>query len=245
MVLNCPGIKIDGDRVAVVGWSTGGTLAMSLGFTPRLYGIEPPGAILAFYCPTDYDDDCFKHPIYPRDAINSPEENYNLIESVREKPFASYYPPLNKGAPGSFVMGLADERWRIILHMNWKAQMVPILVNGLPSKSKLGARDAESFEKLPMPNEEQIAAISPYAQILKGNYRTPSFIMHGTDDDLVPCEQSARTISALERMGVRCGMARPEHAKHLFDTFPSEDPAGTGAAAVQEGYDFLFQQFGL
>jgi len=56
--LNCPGLKIDGDRVAVVGWSTGGTLAMSLGFTPRLHGIKPPEAILAFYCPSNYDHEC-------------------------------------------------------------------------------------------------------------------------------------------------------------------------------------------
>ena len=58
MKLNCPDLKIDGDRVAVVGWSTGGTLALSLGFTPQAYSIKPPEAILAFYCPSNYDDDC-------------------------------------------------------------------------------------------------------------------------------------------------------------------------------------------
>ena len=56
--LNCPGLGVDGDRVAVVGWSTGGTLAMSLGFTPQQYQIKPPEVILAFYCPSNYDDDC-------------------------------------------------------------------------------------------------------------------------------------------------------------------------------------------
>ena len=142
-------------------------------------------------------------------------------------------------------MGLADERWRIILHMNWKAQMVPILVNGLPSKKSLLGRDANSFKHMAMPSEEQIAAISPYAQILRGNYRTPTFIMHGTDDDLVPYQQSQNTMKALREKGVACGIANPQSAKHLFDTFPDEDPAGTGAAAVQEGYTFLLRQFGL
>jgi acetyl esterase/lipase len=56
--LNCPGLKVDGDRVAAIGWSTGGTLAMSLGFTPQLCGVKPPEAILAFYCPSNYNEDC-------------------------------------------------------------------------------------------------------------------------------------------------------------------------------------------
>jgi acetyl esterase/lipase len=142
-------------------------------------------------------------------------------------------------------MSLADERWRIILHMNWKAQMVPILVNGLPTKKTLAGRDAKSFANMPMPSPEQIAAISPYAQIQRGNYRTPTFIMHGTDDDLVPCSMSRETIAALEAKGVECGIACPEGAKHLFDTFPSEDPTGTGIAAVKEGYEFLWRQFAL
>lgn len=56
--LNCPGLKVDGERVVVIGWSTGGTLALSLGFSARQYGIKPPEAILAFYCPSNYNDDC-------------------------------------------------------------------------------------------------------------------------------------------------------------------------------------------
>ena len=58
MKLNCPGLKIDGERVAAIGWSTGGTLAMSLGYTPHSYGLRSPDAILTFYNPTNYDDDC-------------------------------------------------------------------------------------------------------------------------------------------------------------------------------------------
>ena len=58
MKLRCPGLQIDGERVAVVGWSTGGTLAMSLAFRARQANVRPPEAILAFYCPTDYQADC-------------------------------------------------------------------------------------------------------------------------------------------------------------------------------------------
>lgn len=52
------GLQIDGGCVAAVGWSTGGTLAMSLGFSARPHNIKPPEVVLAFYCPTNYDDDC-------------------------------------------------------------------------------------------------------------------------------------------------------------------------------------------
>lgn len=58
--LNSPeGLQMDGERVAVVGWSTGGHLAMTLGYTPRLQkGLRTPEAILALYCPSNYEADC-------------------------------------------------------------------------------------------------------------------------------------------------------------------------------------------
>lgn len=52
------GVQIDGDRVVVVGWSSGGQLAMSLAWTAPQRGLRPPEAILAFYCPTNYEDEC-------------------------------------------------------------------------------------------------------------------------------------------------------------------------------------------
>ncbi|PYH94351.1 hypothetical protein BO71DRAFT_230654 [Aspergillus ellipticus CBS 707.79] len=49
-------IRLDGNRVAAVGWSSGGHLAMTLGWTAVERGIKPPEAILAFYPPIDYED---------------------------------------------------------------------------------------------------------------------------------------------------------------------------------------------
>jgi acetyl esterase/lipase len=56
--LKCPGLRADGEKVVVVGWSTGGLLAMTLAWTAAQQNIKPPEAILAFYCPTDYEDPC-------------------------------------------------------------------------------------------------------------------------------------------------------------------------------------------
>lgn len=53
-----PDIKMDGNRLAVVGWSTGGTIAMTTAWTTANASIPPPDAIFALYCPTDYEDEC-------------------------------------------------------------------------------------------------------------------------------------------------------------------------------------------
>lgn len=49
------GIAVDGSRVVVVGWSTGGHLALSLGWTTRDAGMPPPARILSFYAPVDFE----------------------------------------------------------------------------------------------------------------------------------------------------------------------------------------------
>lgn len=63
MIFDCPGVQADGDKVVLVGWSTGGHLAMTTAFTAKKQGVRPPEAILAFYCPTDYESSC-KDPGY-------------------------------------------------------------------------------------------------------------------------------------------------------------------------------------
>lgn len=53
-----PGLAADGTKVIVVGWSTGGTLAMTTAFLSAERRTQPPNAVLAFYSPADYEDDC-------------------------------------------------------------------------------------------------------------------------------------------------------------------------------------------
>ncbi len=54
MDLRYLGLKIEAEKIIVVGWSTGGTLATSLAWSSVQSGIKPPDAILALYCPTHY-----------------------------------------------------------------------------------------------------------------------------------------------------------------------------------------------
>ena len=48
-------LKIDGAKIVVIGWSTGGHLAMTTAWTTKEAGLPPPSAILSFYGPSDFE----------------------------------------------------------------------------------------------------------------------------------------------------------------------------------------------
>ena len=144
-----------------------------------------------------------------------------------------------KAAVGGW-MSLSDPRSRIVLHMNWKGQALPILFNGLPSKATITAsnQNASQYLNLPQPSNDEIVSISPYAQIRRGNYKTPTFLIHGTKDDLIPWQQMQRTYEGLREIGVPAGLEIVEGAVHLFDLY--RDPTGKMWETVLRGYEFLF-----
>ncbi|KAL4757809.1 uncharacterized protein BDW70DRAFT_171009 [Aspergillus foveolatus] len=247
--LLCPGLTLDPSRVVIVGWSTGGHLAMTTAFTSIERGLSPPDAILAFYCPTDYEDPVWTQPNYPEntDVDGLSVMKYNLLEGVRERPITSYNIPLTSRSnskagrtPAGGWMAPDDPRSRIVLHMNWKGQCLPVLLRGLPSSNSLPPSDAEKLMSQPQPEIEEIQRVSPYAQIRRGVYRTPTFVIHGTDDDLIPYEQSVRTVQALKDMGVRAEVSVPQGKAHLFDMFKDAD--GSSWEVVRRGYDFLKEE---
>ncbi|KAF7922236.1 hypothetical protein BELL_0143g00130 [Botrytis elliptica] len=238
---NCPQQRVDGSRVVVLGWSTGGTLAMSSAFASLEQGTQPPEAILAFYCPTNYDDEWWKTPIFPKMSISDPSTPYNLLEGVQNTPVTSYTPTTSTGA-STQLFSLQDPRTRFILHMNWRAQALPILINGLPSLSTShtisSSSPSTSYDNLPMPSPRQIARISPYSYIVSSHYKTPTFLIHGTEDDLIPWQQSQKTYEALKERGVEAGIEVLERSGHLFDL--TRDGGGDeGVRAVERGMEFL------
>lgn len=144
-------------------------------------------------------------------------------------------------------MSPSDPRSRIILHMNWKGQTLPILLNGLPSKpasraSKSTHTNTTDYTHLPQPSDEQIASISPLAQVHRDTYRTPTYLIHGTRDDLIPWQQSREFSDALEAKGVAVGLGVVEGKGHLFDLY--RDPDGKGWESVRQGYEFCFGHSG-
>jgi acetyl esterase/lipase len=232
-----PDIRPDGDRVVAVGWSSGGHLAMSLGWTAASLGIKPPEAVLAFYSPTDYEDESWRQPNRPFGQEPVPFEpstelGYygHLHDGLFNQPIVGYNIDPAKRALGGW-MSLDDARSRIVLHMNWEGQGLPILINGL-SKHYLS-------DKLPTPSIQQIQTISPLAHIRAGRYVTPTYLIHGKRDDLIPWEQSQRTYDSLIESGVPAKLELLEGVLHLFDLNSSFKRNAQAVKAVNDGYDFL------
>ncbi|CAI7616619.1 unnamed protein product [Penicillium discolor] len=246
-------VQLDADRVTAIGFSSGGHLAMTPAYTAPERGLKPPGSVLAFYCPSNFEAEWWKSPIYPKNVHESPDTEYNLREGIHDTPVDSnpelpdsilqivgYTPSAAIGAP----MTLKDPRWRIVIHYNWKAQIVPLLVNGLSTKARGTANDADAniadyLESLSMPPAKDIQAVSPYVQIIQGWYRTPIFLVHGDRDDLIPWEQSRDSVEALVAQGIEAGFTAPHKAGHAFDLWPAEDTQGTGWAAVKRAVQSL------
>ncbi|KAI1390570.1 uncharacterized protein F4822DRAFT_436419 [Hypoxylon trugodes] len=231
-----PDVHIDGSRVVAVGWSTGGTLALSLGWTAPSAGLQPPQAILAFYCPTDYEDECWSRVNKPYGDAALAIETYDLWEGVFDSPITSYNPPAGAKAAGGW-MAKDDARSRIILHMNWYGQTVPVLVHGLKKDNQNGVQ--YGMPSLPTPTPAQVQAISPLAQIKRGAYRTPTFLIHPFEDDLIPWRQTQRTAEELRHRGVEGDLRLVGNAPHLFDIYRGYEMNLEAFKAIKEGYNFL------
>lgn len=240
--LHRPDIRVNGDHVVAVGWSTGGHLALTLGFTAPQSGIRPPDAILAFYCPLDYEDLFWTQrnvPFGQDVAFPGDSGQYNLLEGVYDHPITAYNPPATKRALGGW-MAPSDPRSRIALHMNWKGRTLRILLNQLSRRQALSdSVGVDPTDDLPDPTLEQIQSVSPLAQIECGAYRVPTFIIHGTKDDLIPWHQAARTYEALRQKNVTAEIRILEGTEHLFDLYQSYESDENAMQAVKDGYEFL------
>jgi acetyl esterase/lipase/2-polyprenyl-3-methyl-5-hydroxy-6-metoxy-1,4-benzoquinol methylase/acyl carrier protein len=237
-------IQPDGDHVVAVGWSTGGHLAMTLSWTAPEHGILPPQAILAFYSPTDYTDPFWTTPNFPYAGAVS-EEDTKLtrpLDALHDSPITAYNPPANKHALGGW-MAPSDPRSQIALYMNWTGQALPVLFNGCNYKKLAAAKSPTTSEViLPVPPLADVQRACPLSQIVAGRYKTPTFLIHGGLDDLIPVQQAERTQDAMRAAGVESTLRVVQGGLHLFDlgidiSAVDED----GPRAVREGYEFLRQ----
>ncbi|KAF6833860.1 Iterative polyketide synthase CazM 3 [Colletotrichum plurivorum] len=232
-----PNIRPDPNNVVVVGWSSGGQLALSTGWTAPERGLKPPNAILAFYCPTDYEDEWWRHPIQPIGAEDCGEV-YDVLEAVQDEPITNYG-AIGAWEPLSDPRIRSDPRARIVLHINWKAQTLPVVIGGLPSKAQ-AASDClcvQDWNSLPQPSVKEIQRCSPLAQVRAGNYTTPTFLVHGTADDLIPWQQSARTMEEMKARNIEAQLVVVPNGPHVCDA--SHDEKSPGWQAVLEAYRWL------
>ena len=237
-----PDIVIDPARIVAVGWSTGGHLAMSLAWSAPARNIAPPDAILAFYCPLDYEDTFWSTPNIPRgsEAFARDQASFDLREAVYEKHITAYNVAATR--PGTNSSGnwndSTDPRSRMALLMNIRGQTLSVLCNGLTCSS--GQTNGLEISREPKePTRAQMQAVSPLWHIRNGDYTTPTFIVHGTDDDLIPVAQAQRVEAAMAERGVPGQVRVVEGAVHLFDLEPGFERNGEAKRAVSDGYDFL------
>lgn len=105
-----------------------------------------------------------------------------------------------------------------------------LLLNGLP---RPGAKS------LDQPTQAQIIAISPLAQLRKGNYDVPTFIIHGTRDQIAPFADSEKFVVELKKRIITCGFLPLEGVDHIYD-LQLKPGTREWETKVEPGYQFLF-----
>lgn len=229
-----PDVKIDVERVVAMGWSTGGHLALTLGWTCAARAVRPPEAVLAFYCPTDYEDRFWALPNIPAGAQGGRvcELDDSIWSGVCEKPITSY--TVLDAVDG--WISWDDARSRLAMYMNHEGRSLDVLLGGL---------DARTRRTPARPNEAQIQSVSPLARIRQGEYSTPTFLVHPREDDLIPWQQAWRSWEALRAAGVDAEVRVVDDVPHLFDMYQRHMSKAPARRVVAEGYDFLCRHAGL
>ncbi|KAA8615013.1 polyketide synthase [Pyrenophora tritici-repentis] len=250
------GILVDPERVVVIGWSSGGQLAMTTAWTTKSAGMKPPLAILSFYGPTDFESgdlDARRAEEYPERTMKMK----NIINALPKKPLTQY----DGNGTDNTGMGWVrpgDPRSELVLSLFKEGNGLPLLLNGLPRASneqdsfEEDSEDSDSSDNdsedegddigtwLRAPDAERVAAISPLAQLRRGNYTVPTFIIHGTKDEIVPYHTAAAFVDALRAAGVEGQLLTVQGARHIHDVALKPDTKRWDET-VAPGYEFLLQ----
>ncbi|KAI1863408.1 uncharacterized protein JN550_009519 [Neoarthrinium moseri] len=204
--------RVDLDHVFAFGTSSGGTLALSLGFdVPR-----PVAGIFDMYGPCNFSDPFWETPL-PHVQARLPAKP---IDDCKSKVFAEFPVPIvggvslegqtNPGGPN-----FADPRVTFALTQ---------IANGKVMSAVFPSRDWDE--------------VDPLLNVAKAGSRfPPTFIVHGAADTMVPISLSRDLYAALRKAGVKCGMTEVPDEEH---TFAGTMKVGTRTWDLQrEGFDFL------
>jgi acetyl esterase/lipase len=83
--------------------------------------------------------------------------------------------------------------------------------------------------------------VSPIAQVKDGRYHTPTYIAHGTDDEIVPYDSAVKFVQALRDHSVDCGFLTVDGAKHNYDV-DLKSATVNWEAKIAPAYEFLFRR---
>ncbi|KAL1877487.1 Type I Iterative PKS [Diaporthe australafricana] len=233
-------VVIDNAKIALIGWSTGGHLAMTTSWTVKELGVAPPAAILSFYGPTDFESGALD----TRRAEEYPERQMSMskiIESLPRQPITGY----DSGKVDQTGLGWVkpgDPRSELVLSLFKEGNGLPLMLNGLPTVGESVVDDRTTGSSaFPEVDPAKVAAISPLAHVMNGTYVVPTFLVHGTEDELIPYDSARHFVGALRRTGVDCGLLTIPGARHIHDM---DIKPGTikWEGEVAPAYEFLMKQ---
>ncbi|KAH8431133.1 uncharacterized protein LDX57_008794 [Aspergillus melleus] len=224
--------QVDKEKVMAMGTSSGGFLALALGYdTPR-----PPAAILNFYGAVHFTHPFWSQPL-PHVQKNLPPLDPDFIRQVYDEVPV----PIRSGISleGQSQNQSQGQRQNSGPNLNSPRDLFALtqIANGtvistcLPSSTTSSTSTASS----PSASEEKIRKIDPIHRI-HPTY-PPTCIIHGTADRMVPNFLSRELLSRLQEHGVRCEMVDVEGEDH---TFAMGMVVGGRTWEVQRrGFDFL------
>jgi acetyl esterase/lipase len=233
-VLSSKGITVDSERVAVIGWSTGGHLAMSTAWTVGTAGETPPKAILSFYAPTGFlSRDAFTSrgaSLVPHSMSRERILEANLLDPI------SYY-NINSGeSPELGWVKSGDPRSELLLSLfrESKEYGLALMLNG-----KFGTQ--RSTEKLlsEPPSLQKQAAICPKARLRAGEYDVPTYLNHGDQDEIASFEAASKFQEEMSQKGIKSGFLAVKNGHHIHDLLLKPGTMKWDEE-VEPGYRFLF-----
>ncbi|KAM0523026.1 hypothetical protein ACHAPE_001517 [Trichoderma viride] len=127
-----------------------------------------------------------------------------------------------------------DPRSELVLALVKEKNGVALLLDGIPTNANT----------LGVPEPERVAAISPLAQVQNGNYHTPTFVIIGDEDEIVPFHTSVDFVNALREQGIKNGFIPVPGQRHIYDLALSPGMAKWDDW-VAPGYKFLFEILGI
>lgn len=229
-------IAIDPTRIVIVGWSTGGHLAMSTAWTLQSIGEPPPRAILSFYAPVDF----LAPDVFPRatfghlphrftreqvlaiDASGPCKTNYEVDASAGEAADLGW---VRAGDPRSELL--------LSLFREDSKYGLSLLLNGGGGGRDVGALVARQ------PSWEDVSRICPAFHVKTGTYKTPTFIIHGDEDEIALYASAVQLHEEMKRQGVSTGFLSVKGGRHIHD-LTVRPGSSKWDTEVGPGYEFLF-----